>query len=84
MHPDYLDYQVKETLSASAKWHDVKFLVRKVTNCDLRHFYVEPFMWAGDYGFLVSFRQAFHVDEMLQRVNKTIKVAENVIWIGVK
>ena len=70
-------------LLAVAQWHDVKFLVRKVTGCELKRFYVQRVEWGGDAGWLVEFKQNDYAEIAAGSVVNGIQIGNRAIWIGV-
>lgn len=84
VHPDYVDYVVqKRNIHPRAKWHDIKFLCRKLLGLELNQIYVERIDHNDWDGWLVQFACDVDLSEIKRNVSGCIMVGERVIYIGV-
>jgi hypothetical protein len=84
MHPDYVGYVIqKRKVLPKAKWHDIKFLLRKLLDIEDTELYVQLIEWGNDYGWLVEFSCDVDTYEVKRNISKTCVVGERVVYIGV-
>lgn len=83
MHPDYLDYVVKQKVMERARWQDVKFLLRKLLGCELDSIYVKQVVHNDWCGWLVEFRGDPDFDILRSNVSGIIVLGERSCFIGV-
>lgn len=86
-HPDYLDYVERQNVRGRAQWHDLKFLVRKVTTAELRSIYVRQCDWGNDNGWLIEFSNESYIDhdfyiaELKRHLFGVVRLGQRVCWI---
>ncbi len=84
MHPDYVGYVVeKRKIHARAKWHDIKFLLRKLVDIELHHMRVEWVDYNDWTGWLVSFAVVVDIPELSRNIACVSTVARRAVFIGV-
>lgn len=83
MHPDYLDYVQKQRIHAKAQWHDIKFLCRKLTGCELRQVYVARVDYNDWCGWVAEFNVDVDISEIRRTVDKVVVVGDRAVFIGV-
>lgn len=83
MHPDYLDYAIKQRLLPRAEWHDIKFLMRKLTDLPLHHIYVFKLDHNAWQGWVVQFKTEIDLDKVRNNVWGICRLGNKVIFIGV-
>lgn len=83
MHPDYLDYARKSDVHVRAKWHDVKYLCRRLAGCELSQIYVGYVDYGSWLGWIVEFSVDVDLSEFKRNVSRVVVVGERAIFIGV-
>lgn len=87
MHPDYLDYAVREWVNPRAKWHDLKFLVRKITGCELSKIFITHCEWGNDNGWIVELNGIdpdIRIAELRRNLYGVVQIGERAIWVRTK
>lgn len=83
-HPDYLGYVVeKRKVLPRAKWHDIKFLMRKILDVELDRVYVQRVDHNDWRGWLVDFSVDTDLAECQRLIAKCTVVGKRSIFIGV-
>ncbi len=84
MHPDYIDYVVqKRRVHSRAKWHDIKFLLRKLLDVELDQIYVKYVDHNDWRGWLVEFAVDVDLAEIKRNVAGVSYVGKRSVFIGV-
>ena len=83
MHPDYLDYVVKRKIHSRAKWHDIKFLLRKLLDCELDSVRCEWVSHNSWNGWLISFTCDVDLAEIKRNIFGTLVLGDKAVFIGV-
>lgn len=69
-----------------AKWHDVKALVKKVTEVDEEDIFVQRFDWGNDIGWLVTIYAEdadLYLELLKSRVMYVVICGYNVVFVKV-
>lgn len=78
-----IDGEQKRRVLARAKWHDVKFLLRKMCGVEPDNNFVQLIEWGDDRGWLVQFSCDVDLADIKRSIFGVCILGERAVYIGI-